>query len=61
MGDKILTLEQHNKTLKSMVENKDDDPYSEENYYQKTKAKAGQFYYKRWSFLADLFNALLQI
>jgi hypothetical protein len=48
MGEKILSLENINLTLKESIrklENQEED--LDENYYRQTKAKAGQFYYRR--------------
>lgn len=46
MGDKIMALEEANQTLRDAAAQL--DPQQEESYYRTTRAKAGQFYYRKW-------------
>jgi hypothetical protein len=46
MGDKIMTLEEINQTLRENAQ-KDETGEEEESYYRTTRAKAGQFYYRK--------------
>lgn len=45
MGDKIMALEEANQTLRDAAAQL--DPPQEESYYRTTRAKAGQFYYRK--------------
>jgi hypothetical protein len=48
MGEKIMNLELINQTLKETIDQlKGESGESDENYYRQTKAKAGQFYYRK--------------
>ena len=48
MGEKIVSLEELNQTLRAEIKKlEESDVNIEENYYRQTKIKAGQFYYKK--------------
>lgn len=46
MGDKIMTLEEINQTLRE-AQTQEDTNDTEENYYRTNRTKAGQFYYRK--------------
>lgn len=49
MGEKIMSLEEMNQTLKETIAKLTDGPAEgEESYYRTTRTKVGQFYYKKW-------------
>lgn len=48
MGEKIMNLEQINTTLKETIGKlQSESEEADEHYYRQTKAKAGQFYYRK--------------
>ena len=46
MGDKIMSLDEINQTLRQSA-SKEDSSETEESYYRTTRTKAGQFYYRK--------------
>jgi K+/H+ antiporter YhaU regulatory subunit KhtT len=48
MGEKIMSLEEVNQSLKEAVAKASGEPSeTDESYYRTTRAKVGQFYYKK--------------
>ena len=45
MGEKLMTLENVNETLRERLRGQDELP--QDSYYRETRTKAGQFYYRR--------------
>lgn len=46
MGDKIMSLEEINLTLREAA-SKEEEGEDQESYYRTTRTKAGQFYYRK--------------